>query len=112
MVRINNASDIIQCIEKYQNLPQYIKPDYKANLAMISNKQVPLFITDYVAINHYYDRFYFGDKINSKPLLCKILKISRPTLDKWISQKAITLKFMYPFSLEEIKHELKKHCDR
>lgn len=47
-------------------------------------------LTRYIAVNKEYIRIMNGETIVSKKEIVKMLKISRPTLDKWIKEKFIT----------------------
>ncbi|KOH45965.1 MerR family transcriptional regulator [Sunxiuqinia dokdonensis] len=47
-------------------------------------------LTTYVAVNKEFIKTFEGETIVSKKEIAKILKISRPTLDKWIREKFIT----------------------
>ncbi len=47
-------------------------------------------LTTYVAVNKEFIKTFEGKTIVSKKEIAKMLKISRPTLDKWIREKFIT----------------------
>ncbi|MCW0484805.1 hypothetical protein [Gaoshiqia sediminis] len=47
-------------------------------------------LTTYLAVNKEYIKTFNGETIVSKKEIAKMLKISRPTLDKWIREKFIT----------------------
>nr|MBD3621190.1 hypothetical protein [Sunxiuqinia sp.] len=47
-------------------------------------------LTTYVAVNKKFIKTFEGETIVSKKEIAKMLKISRPTLDKWIREKFIT----------------------
>ena len=47
-------------------------------------------LTAYVAVNKEYIKTFKGETIVSKKEIAKMLRISRPTLDKWIREKFIT----------------------
>jgi predicted DNA-binding transcriptional regulator AlpA len=47
-------------------------------------------LTTYVAVNKEFIKTFEGETIVSKKEIAKMLKISRPTLDKWIREKFIT----------------------
>ena len=47
-------------------------------------------LTRYIAVNKEYIQTINGEMLVSKKEITKMLKISRPTLDKWIKEKFIT----------------------
>jgi len=47
-------------------------------------------LTTYVAVNKEFIKTFEGETIVSKKEIAKMLKISRPTLDKWIREKFIS----------------------
>ena len=47
-------------------------------------------LTRYIAVNKEYIQTINGEMLVSKKEIAKMLKISRPTLDKWIKEKFIT----------------------